>query len=211
MVLDYSTLESILAKIRTVKYGDYVLAEDHNYQTDAIKELKKLLQQLEQITVPNWRLIKDIEVETDTQNVDLTELDILTHKAYRLVLNLYNPTTEPSIYHMYINGDYDALHYYVQLVYWDDTTMTSARGNSADIAEGGPQEDLFIVIDIGLVKNQYARAISYVSSHIPSSLQLQFYSWASNFKVTNITSIRVAHFTTTGIGAGSRIQLYGYK
>ena len=72
MGLDYTKLEEILSKIRTVKYGDYVLAEDHNYQTDAIRELKKLLSDLEALTPKNIDDLQDVEIVSPSDGEVLT-------------------------------------------------------------------------------------------------------------------------------------------
>jgi len=72
MGLDYSKIEDILSKIRTVKYGDYVLAEDHNYQTDAIKELLNLIKQLEsQVGAGNLSDLGDVEITEPKHNQKL--------------------------------------------------------------------------------------------------------------------------------------------
>ena len=55
-----SELDNIISKIRVVKAGDIILADDHNLQTDAIKKIRDILKQLrQQIAVagavePDW-------------------------------------------------------------------------------------------------------------------------------------------------------------
>ena len=41
-----SELESIINKIRVVRFGDLILPEDHNYQTDAIKKIRDIFKMI---------------------------------------------------------------------------------------------------------------------------------------------------------------------
>jgi hypothetical protein len=43
-------LREIISKIRTVKYGDYLYSDDHNLQTEAIKKIADILEEISTIT-----------------------------------------------------------------------------------------------------------------------------------------------------------------
>jgi len=63
-------LDQIIAKIRYVKWGDYVLPEDHNYLLDAIKKIRDILAQVAGAVEPDYSsysriALKTIEVSTD--------------------------------------------------------------------------------------------------------------------------------------------------
>jgi len=47
-------LDEIIAKIRYVKWGDYVLPEDHNYLLDAIKKIRDILAQVAGAVEPDY-------------------------------------------------------------------------------------------------------------------------------------------------------------
>ena len=51
--MSLENLDAIIAKLRKVSSGDFVLADDHNDLVDAVKEIRSILEQLqEQITAP---------------------------------------------------------------------------------------------------------------------------------------------------------------
>ena len=45
-------LKSILSRIRYVRYGDYVYAEDHNLKVEALKLIHSILEDLKVLAVP---------------------------------------------------------------------------------------------------------------------------------------------------------------
>jgi len=92
-MLDYATIDSILAKLRIVKTGDYVVAGDHNDLVNAAKELRKLLRDLEaQVEAITIALalndLTDVEAPTPSDK-DLLAFEAATEKWKNKPLSIY--------------------------------------------------------------------------------------------------------------------------
>ena len=81
-------LQTIINKIRRVKYGDKILPEDHNLQTDAIKKIKDILEEMQK------------EIEQKAPTAPQEEPDEISYSQY---MSLENSIELP---YPYVGADY---------------------------------------------------------------------------------------------------------
>jgi hypothetical protein len=149
----------------------------------------------------------EVTLVNNADYVDLTDLDINTHKAYYIKATFTNPTTSLADLNLYINGN-TAGSYSGQNMYSNDFTVGGGYRNSAWIGTIGAGDTM--TLDLFLVKDPNGRMCGNgLTCMFPgSNLNVVAVSVTSNFTVTNITSIRIAASVSGALGAGSRILLF---
>jgi len=121
-------------KIRT-RYGELVQA----WRSLTATERESYNDRAEPLSISGWNLflaenwvvvvgldlIKEIDITADLTDLDITGLDINTHKLYLIVLNFKNPTASASVYELFVNGDYVTTNYYFQYIEASGTSIGS--------------------------------------------------------------------------------------
>jgi hypothetical protein len=153
--------------------------------------------------------VGDITVGTATTSVSFTGLTISKDDDYMLVSDVYNPTGSNNDIFMHINGNTTLTNYYRQYLYCDGTSVTADRtNNNASIYIPATRKSVGIT-NIKLTNSGYyitktKAGVSYDSV----AIALEEVCTTSTFTSTNITSIAITGSIASGIGIGSRFQLY---
>jgi len=156
-------------------------------------------------------LIDEVSVATDTTDVDITGLDINTHRQYLIIIKITNPTASETGYYLYVNEDYEKTNYYIQFIEASGTSIIAGRRNFPEIAHTFAGGITFVKVVMVRGADGVPRAVAEQAKHSPASITFQNYAWVKTASVTNITSIRIHAVATGAIGAGSKIEIYGYK
>lgn len=168
-------------------------------------------------------LIKEVEITEACQYVDITDLDINTHRFYDILVKLRSNITSTVTYNFYINNDYEATHYWKTGLVIDKTRFAgSGITNSPEFtrtwgASTYPEQGSITSIRLARDGMGYARAICLSNTYL-KDYSGDMYPATRNSNivkgdgpVSNITSIRIHSNKSTGIGVGSKIEVYGYK
>jgi hypothetical protein len=139
--------------------------------------------------------------------VDLTGLDINTHKAYLIVATIKNPFSAGLDYYMYIEGDYTNSNYYCQNLDIDNTSVTASRENAPRLSNLGAGERTNIVVYLVRDLDGYPRYFAKEVRKTGSSVIISLHAGCKTATVSNITQIRI-YTVTSGISANSRIMLF---
>jgi len=153
--------------------------------------------------------LADIGVTTDVQYVDITGLDINTHRHYLLISNLKNPLDVATAYYMFVEGDYTVGNYSSQRLYALGTSVYASRVTNPTIGLALAYRRTLIVVNLVRDPAGYPRATCHSSYLLGGEIRVEVDAWMRAVTATNITSIRIYATQAGGIGAGSRIVLYG--
>jgi len=159
------------------------------------------------LSLIDWQVLAEVEVEENCDYVDFTGLDINRDWEYYLDAIIKNPTTSISDYYLFIEGDYTNGNYLTQYISCSSTTASVDRipysfMNSVRSGRGS-------LTNVKITKDPYGyfRFISLVNRNTGSYLHLALYAGSKTAPVSNITSLRVAASVSGAIGAGSRFIL----
>lgn len=129
-----------------------------------------------------------------------------------LVSDVVNPTASLSVISLYFNGNTTATNYYRQALYADNTTVGGVRANNAEIETVTNGTRSFISSYLKLTNNGYMTFQSSVMRQYGTSSMLMLeFKGTSTFTLSQITSLTITASVASGIGIGSRFQLYKVK
>jgi len=161
--------------------------------------------------VDRLTLIKEITVASDTNTIDITGLDINTHKIYIIVIKRKYVLNISDWVYMYVEGDYLDTNYYSQFFYASGTSIGGNRQNNPRIANASMNAFDMYIIDLSLI-DTLARAVSRQTLGAGGGLAFYQFSWSYVTSITNITSIRLYGAGGANVfGAGTKVEVYGYK
>jgi len=159
------------------------------------------------LSLIDWQVLAEVEVASDCDYVDFTNLDINRDWFYILLFTVKNPTASGTRYFLYVEGDYTNTNYYNQQIWGDGATVGANRVNEASISyvlSGGRASGS---VTITKDSDGYFRYFDNYSYKTGSSIQDVFRAGSKTAPVSNITSLRVAAEVSGAIGAGSRFIL----
>ena len=158
-------------------------------------------------------LLTEVVVAEDSTSVEITGLDINTHKSYRIEIDTWHNVAGYSMsIMMYINGDETDTNYYNQILSSYGTTTTSVNQNSSIIhstsrEDGRTNFPAVAVINLRLA-NGKAVATALTTRSNDQHLQMRTMSWVTKTTFSNITSIKFTASSASGIPAGSKFRIY---
>lgn len=152
-------------------------------------------------------LLVSYTVPTATTSVVFSGLDILTHKGYRIEVELVNGAAAGANIGMYINGLTTATDYYNQYISAANAVVTSGRTNDAEIMYVDASSRGFAEINLSAA-NGFAMATSNAVRGYGSTITLLDYRWSKSASVTNVTSLTFSTATASGIGASSIFRIF---
>jgi len=158
-----------------------------------------------------FEVISDLTVETNSDYVEWTDLDINSHGAYVIFATVKNPLSSDYAVRLYANGDITDANYYHQAVTFDNTAIFPARGNNPSIFGVWAKTTSFAVIYIVRDVDGRMRAVSNIVGNNPSRVMLQLRAVASINTFVNITTLRLQSSISGGISSGSRFILCRVK
>ena len=154
-----------------------------------------------------WMEVGDITVGTATTSVSFTGLTISKDDDYLLVSDVYF-AVGAGLYG-YINGNVTATNYWNQEIYATNATVSGSRNNAPFIAGASTGERTANITKIKLTNSGYfvMQTESMLRSGSATIAIDKLYS-CSTFTSTSITQLSIASSNASGIGIGSRFQLY---
>ena len=152
--------------------------------------------------------VAEVEVSSDCDYVEFTGLDGNSAWFYILFFTIKNSSGSDTGYRTYVNGDTENTNYYVQNIIGNGSSISSARGNSAEIGYVAAGERLSIEATITKDPDGYFRVYSKQNRYIGSNVQVDIRAVCKTATITNITSLRVQSSVADAIGAGSKFILF---
>jgi len=154
-------------------------------------------------------LVKEVEVTANTTEIDITGLDINTHKLYLILIIWKNAKGLKAGLKVYIEGDFTDTNYYFQTLYADGTSKGGVRYNSPMLTLGDIVDMAFymfyLVRDIDGKGRLFAMGLPRVGGEIEIHLNVIIHTIA----LANITRITLKCTKKFAIGVGSKVQIYG--
>jgi len=141
-------------------------------------------------------------------SIDFSNLDINTHKSYRVEISIANATANSSGLYCFINGDTNLTNYYRELVQFDGTTIGANRANNPQIITLQPSSSLSLTSNVQRGDNGYARAINFGNSSNGSSVLKEDSTLIKTATVANITQLTFTTSVAGAIAVGSKIRIY---
>ncbi|MEM3391879.1 MAG: hypothetical protein QW487_00025 [Candidatus Bathyarchaeia archaeon] len=148
----------------------------------------------------------EVSVSSDTTVLDVTGLNINSHKFYWVICKFKNPLTSSVTYYMFIEGDTNQANYQHRYLYGDGSTVYTGQNNSATLCDTSASVAAIVFAVLQLDPDNCPRFNTLQSSHAVLGHTRSVRKTAT---VTNITSLKFQASSTNGIGAGSRILIYG--
>jgi hypothetical protein len=153
--------------------------------------------------------VAEVSVTSAVTQITITGLDINADKFYLMLLWLKNPTAAAVTYKLYFEGDLTDANYYTQVLYATGTTVGGSRDNSPNLIyiNAGYCGIAFVYIfrDVDGVPR-----FTCDHSHEPASSIFQEHKYcAKTAAVANITRLDLVASAAGGIGAGSKLIIYG--
>jgi len=163
------------------------------------------------VAIMGLDLIKEVEVTENKDYVDIEGLDINTHKFYLLILDIKCVSSTEYCILMFVNDDNVEANYYSQYIWVRNTTISANRENSPKVLclPGGASVSVHVFVHLD--PDGHMRYNSVPSRDQPSNVQFVLRAGCSVNTFNNITKIRLSSTTSGGIGAGSKIRVFGYK
>lgn len=158
-----------------------------------------------------YQLLADITVSSATTNVDITGLNIGKGDEILLVGFFVRGATASGTLALYCDDDGvlidSSTSYYFQSLIANGTSVSGSRVNANAVTFTNQNTNSIFVCKIKLTNNGYVVFQSDSEEQVgTSSLLLTSYYMTSIFITNAITKLRLAQ--STGIGIGSRFQLY---
>ena len=156
-------------------------------------------------------LIAEVEATETCTSLEISGLDINTHKFYLLVWTLKNGGGQNMDYYLFINDDENLSNYsFRALIASDKGVSTNYYGKPTfGWAEVGNAESGFGIMILDA--NGNVRTNTYVQRLMGEDLNVVHRTIVKETTENNITKIKIKAQYTNGIAQGSKIQVYGYK
>jgi len=155
-----------------------------------------------------WIKVAEVDVSgAAVTNIDISGLDLDSHKSYQLWFKVHNPLGVGSAYRVFFNADYTLTNYTRQVLWADGTSIGSVRVDGCDLCDAPDGRDAFAIAEIMRTPDGYPRFMSRYQKDNPAYvvLVMDYVAWET---AANVTSIRVASEQTDAIGVGSKLILY---
>ena len=160
---------------------------------------------------PEYELIADINVTTNTTQIDFDNLNITKDDELRLVYTFTQNVSGFEVYRLFVNNNTTNTNYWNQQLEASGSLLKASRENAnlLTFAETNIKTSGFA--DIKVSNNDRFVAQNHFTYRIGSNantIQQRNYNLVSTFAVSSITSLSLQTTNTNGIGVGSRLQLY---
>jgi len=155
-------------------------------------------------------LVAEVEAPADTDTLDVTGLDILTHKFYLIISTFKNPTGTTTELKLYYEGDFNNANYYSQMLYVYGTSYIAGRENFPRWMYHMAGQPCLVVGYLFLDPNGYGRHGTYSSVRVAGTTVIVNFNVVRKLTLSNITRLTWKTPIAGAIGAGSKVQIYGY-
>jgi len=153
--------------------------------------------------------VAEVNVTSNTTQVTITGLDIKADKFYLIVFTTKNPTATSGWVSMYVEADTTAANYYSQYFHATGTGLAGGLYNAAYIGHVDSGDRNAFIVWLVRDPDGYPRFNCYAMRKTGSGTEINLNSGSKTATVTNITRLDFIHDVAGGIGAGSKIIIYG--
>lgn len=138
-------------------------------------------------------------------SVDITGIDINTHKSYRIEIEII-ANGGGNIY-LFANGDTTIANYYSQLIGGNNNAFVSGRNNEPRIANVNTGDYQKITLELSLIGGKFLfNAIGNYSDD--SGIQSLISVGSKIATISNLTQITISSSSPRSIGVGTKIHIY---
>lgn len=154
-------------------------------------------------------LLAEYEVTgSPASSIDITGLDLNTHKSYRLEIEFINATAGSVSIYAYVNNDTTATNYYMQYVYRSASAAAAAnRNNNPDILTTGANGRTSSVGFVQMVDG-YTTIISHNTDNIGTSVAFKQQNLAHTVQQSNLTQLTLTATVASSLGVGTKVRIY---
>lgn len=161
--------------------------------------------------VPCLTVLDDTILSSNATSYTFSNLDINTHKIYKIYLLIKNASTSTNTVYIDINGDSTASNYYYQRFIANGTSVTAARAASNWV--GTVRASDRAPFEITVLRNENNEGWWFVNGGYGVSSNIEFRGVIGYHSNTgsNITSITIRGTQSNGFASGSRFIIMGMK
>lgn len=152
--------------------------------------------------------VAEVNITEDTTAITINDLDLNAAKFYVIILNLINPL-ESGTMQLFINNDTDIDNYRVQEFIADGESVNARRTTATKIAETWESAIAQAYCVLQRSPDSRSRWISHANEGPVGSLRLANYFGSHIVQVGNVTRLDFVSSVEDGIGAGTRVVIYG--
>lgn len=160
------------------------------------------------VNAPLGLLYETVVTGAAQTSITIPSLDIVTHKDYRIEIEVFNPTASAVTLKLYTNGDVTAANYAAQSVLSSSTTTTSAATADALIGYVDASSRSLTNANLSLSTDSYYRWTALCSRGSMTLPTLSTISGIKKATITNLTSLTLTASVASSIGIGSRIRIF---
>jgi len=153
--------------------------------------------------------LADVVTSSNVTSIQITGLSLNDYVYAWLWLNVKNPTGSSCVYELFVNGDTDSTHYYSQYLRGAGTSTGAGRVNDARIKALPAGERGYLWGTIARDPGGYPRYLVVRHRETGSAVELHLTAVCKTATVSNITQLDLVASVSGGIGAGSRLVLWG--
>jgi len=158
-----------------------------------------------------WEKIKEITVESDTETVTLTNLNLPPGSFGLLLAFIINPTDVEVTYGMYVENDTNVNNYFRQYFRAEGGGLGYSSGNSAQIISIPANSTGFVTVLISVSPGGKYKYFALANEGSESSQRLSFYAGTKTDTITGISQLEIFAAGDNVIGAGSKFVLLRCK
>lgn len=136
----------------------------------------------------------------------ISDLDINTHKSYRIEIEVVNTSGSTSDYSLYVNGDTTATNYYRQNLDSASTTNAGTRQNTALLLSLTAGMSMILAGNL-MSTNSYLRG-TFLGTRYTTGITVDTIGYYKTATITNLTSVTLSASVASSIGIGSKIRIY---
>jgi hypothetical protein len=141
-------------------------------------------------------------------SINIPNLDILTHKNYRIEIDFKNATASALTLKLYANGDVTPANYAAQSILSSSTTTTSSAISDALIGYCEASSRSLTNADISLSTDGYFRFTSQCSRGTMTLPTLSNITAIKKATITNLTQLTLSSSVASSIGIGTRVRIF---
>lgn len=140
-------------------------------------------------------------------SLDITGLDINTHKSYILEIDMVGNVDISTVY-LFANGDNTITNYYSQILVVNDTSTGVNRQNNPRLMSSiGVGDYQGITLNVSLLAQKFLWR-SMGNYRDDTTLGGAFLFGSKIAKITNLTQLTIASVPANGIGVGTTVRIY---
>lgn len=175
---------------------------------DAIVKLNNISGQLSAIYTAPSQLEEYIVSGNPLTSYTFANLDIKTHKAYRIEIDYINGTALGYNQIIYVNDDSVNTNYYAQILLSSGATTSSSSGSLPQVGGVDSSSRSKITINVSMSEDGYVRYSSICNGGTMIAPKIYNICGLRKVSVLNVTSLTISATQALGIGVGTRFRIF---